>query len=66
MLKSHWLDRKRQRRIDHIIVMLVNGMVSYYEDRHKCQIVSLNRKDLATEHQEEILECSAEILLPPL
>ena len=61
MLKSHWLYGKRQRRIDHVIVTLVNGMVSYYEDRHKRQIVGLNGKDLVTECREEILERSAEI-----
>jgi hypothetical protein len=41
--------------------MLMNGMVSYYKNRHKCQIVGLNRKDLAMEHREEILECLADI-----
>jgi hypothetical protein len=54
VLKLHWLDGKCQRRIDHVIVTLVNGMVSYYENRHKHQIVSLNGKDLATECQEEM------------
>ena len=61
MLKSHWLYRKRQHRIDHIIVMLVKGMVQYYEDRHSQQIVSLNRKDLMVEHRQELLEHAAEI-----
>ena len=61
MLKSHWLDGKCQHRIDHVIVTLVNGMVSYYKNRHKHQIVSLNGKDLVMECQEEILECSADI-----
>jgi hypothetical protein len=50
VLKSHWLYGKHQRWIDHIIVMLVNEMVSYYEDRHKHQIVGLNRKDLTMKH----------------
>ena len=61
MLKSHWLDGKRQRWIDHVIVMLVMGMVTYYENRHNHQIVGLNRKDLVAERQEEILECAADI-----
>jgi hypothetical protein len=61
VLKLHWLYGKRQRWIDHVIVTLVNGMVSYYEDRHKHQIVGLNGKDLVTERREEILERSAEI-----
>jgi hypothetical protein len=61
VLKSHWLNGKCQRQIDHVIVTLVNGMVSYYENRHKHQIVGLNGKDLATERREEILERSADI-----
>ena len=31
MLKTHWLDRKRQRQIDHVIVTLMKGMVPMYE-----------------------------------
>ncbi len=61
MLKTHWLDGKHQCQIDHVIVMLVRGMVQYYEDRHKHQIVGLNGKDLTMEHQEEILERVADI-----
>ena len=51
MLKSHWLYGKRQRRIDHVIVTLVKGMVEYYEDRHGRQIVGLDGKDLTAEHR---------------
>ena len=61
MLKTHWLDGKRQRRIDHVIVMLVRGMVPSYEDKHKRQIFGLNGKDLAAERREEILERAADI-----
>ena len=61
MLKSHWLDRKHQHRIDHVIVMLVTGMVPYYKNRHDCQIVGLNRKDLTAERWEEILKHMADI-----
>jgi hypothetical protein len=46
VLKSHWLDGKRQCQIDHVIVMLVKGMVLYYKNRHNHQFVGLNRKDL--------------------
>ena len=49
MLKLHWLYGKCQRRIDHVIVTLVKGMVPYYEHRHSRQIVGLNGKDLAAE-----------------
>src|SRR6266851_4416621 len=57
----HWLNGKCQCQIDHIIVTLVKGMVPYYENRHNHQIVGLNRKDLAMEHQEEILEHALDI-----
>jgi hypothetical protein len=49
VLKSHWLYGKRQCWIDHVIVMLVKGMVEYYKDRHSHQIVGLDRKDLTAE-----------------
>jgi hypothetical protein len=61
VLKSHWLDGKRQCRIDHVLVKLVTGMVTYYKNRHNRQIVGLNRKDLAAERREEILESAADI-----
>ena len=61
MLKSHWLYRKHQHRIDHIIVTLVMGMVGYYENKHSCQIVGLDGKDLAAERRQELLERAAEI-----
>ena len=61
MLKLHWLYGKRQHWIDHIIVTLVMGMVTYYENRHNRQIVGLNGKDLAAECREEILERTADI-----
>jgi len=61
VLKSHWLDGKRQRQIDHVIVMLVTGMVAYYENKYSRQIVSLDGKDLMAECQQELLERVAEI-----
>jgi len=61
VLKTHWLDGKCQHRIDYIIVTLVRGMVQYYKNRHKCQIVGLNGKNLVMECREEILERAADI-----
>src|SRR6266851_5317932 len=57
----HWLDGKRQHWIDHIIVMLVTGMVPYYENRHSRQIVGLDGKDLTMERRKEILKHAADI-----
>ena len=51
MLKSHWLYRKRQCQIDHVIVMLVMGMVGYYKNKHSRQIVGLDGKDLMAERR---------------
>jgi hypothetical protein len=61
VLKSHWLYRKCQRQIDHVIVTLVTGMVGYYKNKHSHQIVSLDGKDLMAEHRQELLERAAEI-----
>jgi len=61
VLKTHWLDGKRQRRIDHVIMMLVKGMVPWYEDKDKRQNIGLEGKDLAAERRQELLECAAEI-----
>jgi hypothetical protein len=61
MLKSHWLYGKCHCRIDHVIVTLVMGMVGYYENKHSCQIVSLDGKDLMVECRQELLERAAEI-----
>jgi hypothetical protein len=51
VLKLHWLYGKCQCQIDYVIVTLVKGMVQYYKDRHGCQIVGLNGKDLTVECQ---------------
>jgi hypothetical protein len=61
VLKTHWLDGKRQRRIDHVIVTLVKGMVPMYEKRHERQSAGLDGKDLAGERRQELLERAAEI-----
>ncbi len=61
MLKSHWLDGKHQRQIDHVIVTLVKGMVPLYENKHNRQSVGLDGKDLAAERRQELLERTAEI-----
>jgi hypothetical protein len=54
-LKSHWLDSKRNRQIDHIIYTLVNYMEPYYQSRHARQAVGLEGLDLAGKRRREIL-----------
>jgi len=61
VLKSHWLDGKRQRWIDHVIVTLVKGMVPLYENKHNCQSVGLDGKDLVAECRQELLKRTVEI-----
>ncbi|KAH9991228.1 hypothetical protein BJV77DRAFT_915755, partial [Russula vinacea] len=46
VLKSHFLDGKRNRRIDHDINALVENMVPYYQNWHARQIVGLEGPDL--------------------
>src|SRR6267142_2692711 len=55
VLKSHWLDGKRNRRIDHILYTLVVHMNQYYLNRHKRQIVGFEGLDLAGGQRQEII-----------
>ena len=55
MLKSHFLDGKRNRRIDFLIHTLVNEMVPYYQNRHAQQAVGLEGPDLAEKRRRQLL-----------
>src|SRR6266850_539037 len=46
-LKSHWLDGKWNRHIDHILYTLVVHMNQYYLNRHERQIIGFEGLDLA-------------------
>ncbi|KAI0252856.1 hypothetical protein BJV78DRAFT_1153479 [Lactifluus subvellereus] len=61
VLKSHWLDGKRNRHIDCIIYTLVNYMVPYYQTWHMRQVVGLEGPDLAGERRRDILTSTKEI-----
>jgi hypothetical protein len=61
VLKTHWLDGKRNRRIDHIIATLVDGMVPYYEARHERQSVGVEGADLVERRRREILASAESI-----
>jgi hypothetical protein len=55
LYKTHFLDGKRNRRIDHALYALVKDMVLHYEDRHARQSVSLDGPDLLGQRWWEIL-----------
>jgi hypothetical protein len=55
LYKTHFLDGKRNRRIDHALYALVKDMISHYEDRHARQSVGLEGPDLLGQRRREIL-----------
>jgi hypothetical protein len=60
-LKSHWLDKKQNRWIDHVISTLVKYMEPYYQNRYVRQTVGLQGPDLARKWWREILESTRNI-----
>jgi hypothetical protein len=60
VLKSIWLDGKRNRRVDHLIHML---MMEYHPDleiRHKRQTLGMEGPNLADERRRQILRRAPE------
>jgi hypothetical protein len=55
VLKTHWLDRKQNQQIDHILFTLVMEMVPHYKARHECQEVGIEGLDLTEQRRQEIL-----------
>jgi hypothetical protein len=55
VLKTHWLDEKWNRRIDHILFTLVMEMVPHYKARHERQEVGIEGLDLTEWRRQEIL-----------
>ena len=56
LLKSKWLENKRNRRIDHLIYILTQRMLpDYYQARHERQQVGLEGGDLEERHRLKIL-----------
>jgi hypothetical protein len=64
VLKSIWLDRKRNRRIDHLICILTRHMLpEHYEPRHRAQGIGFEGADLAEKHRHAVLESARNIPL---
>ncbi|KAN0132744.1 hypothetical protein V8E53_009415, partial [Lactarius tabidus] len=61
VLKSMWLDRKRNRRADHLIYMLKEEMLLYYETCHNSQELGFDGSNLAQKRRKEILARSPEV-----
>src|SRR5882672_7961544 len=55
VLKSHWLDGKRNRCIDHILYTLVVYMNQYYLNQHGRQIIRFEGLDLTGGWWQEII-----------
>ena len=54
MLKSHWLDRKRNRRADHLVSTLVVDMLPAYERHCHHQEREFDGADLAEKRRKAI------------
>jgi hypothetical protein len=63
VLKTHFLEGKHNRRIDHVIWTLVNEMVPHFEARHERQMIGVEGDDLVEWRWQEILECAEAITL---
>ncbi|KAF8491687.1 hypothetical protein F5888DRAFT_1807194 [Russula emetica] len=55
VLKSGWLDGKRNRRMDHLIHTLVKEFLPNIEHRHKWQTLGMEGPNLAEERRQQIL-----------
>ena len=56
-----WLDRKWNCRADHLIYMLKEEMLPYYEARHNSQELGFEGSNLAEKRRKEILARSPEV-----
>jgi hypothetical protein len=55
VLKSIWLEGKRNRRVDHLIHMLVTEFLPDMEFRHKRQMLGMEGPNLAEKRRRQIL-----------
>jgi hypothetical protein len=54
VLKSRWLDGKRNCHLDHIVFTLVKSADPYYQFRHERQEAGLDGLNLEKSHQKDI------------
>jgi hypothetical protein len=60
VLKSIWLEGKRNRRVDHLIHTLVSGFLPDLEFRHKRQTLGMEGPNLAEKRRRQILRRAPE------
>src|SRR5258708_38595600 len=60
VLKSIWLEGKRNRRMDHLVHMLVVEFISDLEMHHKWQELGMHGGDLAEQCCQQILRHAPE------
>ena len=60
VLKSIWLEGKRNRRVDHLVHTLVVEFISDLEMRHKWQELGMHGGDLAEQRRQQILRRAPE------
>ncbi|KAH9987602.1 hypothetical protein BJV74DRAFT_773849, partial [Russula compacta] len=56
--KSIWLEGKRNRRMDHLIYILVMEFLPHIETHHKWQTLGMEGPDLAKKCHQQILVCA--------
>ena len=56
-----WLNRKQNRCADHLIYMLKEEMLPYYETCHNSQELGFDGSNLAQKWRKEILVKSPEV-----
>ena len=62
MLKSLWLEGKRNQGIDHLICILTRNMLpEHYEARHLAQQIGFEGPDLAEKHRHKVLKSAKTI-----
>ena len=60
VLKSGWLDGKRNQHMDHLIHVLVREFIPGVEHRHKRQSLGMEGPNLAEKRRRQILTCAPE------
>src|SRR5258707_10286992 len=63
VLKSIWLEGKRNRRVDHLVHTLVVEFILDLEMRHKQQELGMHGGDLAKQHCQQIMRHPLKTLL---
>jgi hypothetical protein len=63
VLKSHYLDSKRNRRIDRVVYTLIRHLEPHFQSRHERQTIGFEGPDLAAARRAEINASARDIPL---